>query len=158
MDKLTNFSAKALYATRLLLIPIYFTLSFALLAICVKFFQESIHMILHIFHTKESELVLTILSLIDMTLVGGLIVMVMLTGYANFIAKVDDCMPAWLQKLDAGALKQKVAASIVAISSIHLLQVFMNVEIIEDSKLLYYVVIHMTFVASAYIMSLNSKH
>ena len=70
------------------------------------------------------------LTLIDMTLVASLIVMVMLSGYENFVSKLDlegaEKSLAWLGKLDAGSLKIKVAASIVAISSIHLLKAFMN--------------------------------
>jgi uncharacterized protein (TIGR00645 family) len=60
---------------------------------------------------------------------------------------------AWLGKLDAGSLKLKVAASIVAISSIHLLRIFVNVEKIPDEKLYWYVVIHLTFVVSAFIVA-----
>ncbi|MGB1092559.1 MAG: YqhA family protein, partial [Oceanobacter sp.] len=59
---------------------------------------------------------------------------------------------SWLGKLDTGSLKNKVAASIVAISSIHLLKVFMNAAAIENDKLLWYVVIHLTFVVSAFAM------
>jgi uncharacterized protein (TIGR00645 family) len=98
-------------------------------------------------------MVLVILSLVDMSLVGGLIVMVMLSGYENFVSRIniEDGQEklSWLGKLDSGSLKQKVAASIVAISSIHLLQKFMNAEHIDNEKLMWYVLIHITFVLSA---------
>ena len=97
---------------------------------------------------------LVVLSLIDMALVGGLLVMVLFSGYENFVSRIDIDSGAeklaWLGKLDSGSLKQKVAASIVAISSIHLLRVFLNVEKIQDNdKIMWYVLIHLTFVVSA---------
>ena len=91
--------------------------------------------------------------MVDMALVGGLLVMVMFSGYENFVSSIDidenDEKLSWLGKLDSGSLKQKVAASIVAISSIHLLQKFVNAEHIEETKLMWYVIIHLTFVVSA---------
>jgi len=142
-----------LYTSRWLLAPLYLGLSFALLAIGIKFFQEVVHLLPHIFDITEANLVLTILSLIDLSLVGGLVIMVMLSGYENFVSSIeldeDDEKLAWLGKMDTGSLKQKVAASIIAISSIHLLQVFMNAEGIENGKIMWYVIMHLTFVVSA---------
>jgi uncharacterized protein (TIGR00645 family) len=106
-------------------------------------------------------MVLVILSLVDMSLVGGLIIMVMLSGYENFVSRIDIEEGAeklsWLGKLDSGSLKQKVAASIVAISSIHLLQKFMNAEHIANDKLMWYVILHITFVLSAIGMAWVDK-
>lgn len=159
------FAEKFLYASRWLLAPIYLGLSAGLLILGIKFFQEVFHVIPIIFVTKEADLVLIILSLIDLSLVGGLIVMVMLSGYENFVSSIDikegEEKLHWLGKMDAGSLKQKVAASIVAISSIHLLKIFMNAEAVDNDKLMWYVIIHMTFVISAigmaYVDRLN-KH
>ena len=156
---------KFLYASRWLLAPIYLGLSFGLLILGVKFFQEIIHVLPLIIETPETDIVLLILSLIDISLVGGLIVMVMLSGYENFVSTIDLDEGSeklnWLGKMDAGSLKQKVAASIVAISSIHLLKAFMNAQSIENDKLMWYVIIHLTFVVSAigmaYVDSIN-KH
>jgi uncharacterized protein (TIGR00645 family) len=150
-----------LYASRWLLAPLYLGLSFALLAIGIKFFQEVAHLLPHIFDITEANLVLTILSLIDLSLVGGLVIMVMLSGYENFVSAIeldeDDEKLAWLGKMDTGSLKQKVAASIIAISSIHLLQVFMNAEGIENGKIMWYVIMHLTFVVSAMGVALVDK-
>ncbi len=160
-----NVAEKFLYASRWLLAPIYLGLSFGLLLLGLKFFQEVFHALPLVFSTKEADLVLLILSLIDLSLVGGLIVMVMLSGYENFVSNIDLDSAGeklhWLGKMDAGSLKQKVAASIVAISSIHLLQKFMNAESIDNDKLMWFVIIHITFVLSAigmaYVDSIN-KH
>ena len=91
--------------------------------------------------------------------------MVMFSGYENFISRIDLDENAdklsWLGKLDAGSLKQKVAASIVAISSIHLLKVFMNLTSTDNDKIKWYVIMHLTFVLSAigmaYIDKMNAK-
>lgn len=144
---------RILYASRWILAPLYLGLSLALVLLSIKFFQEVLHFFPLILSTTESDLVLVILSLVDLSLVGGLIVMVMLSGYENFVSRIDiregDEKLSWLGKLDAGSLKQKVAASIVAISSIHLLQIFMNAEHVTNDKLMWYVIIHLTFVLSA---------
>ena len=114
-------------------------------------------MLPHVMELSESDLILTILSMIDMGLVGGLLVMVMFSGYENYVSSInikDDTEKlSWLGKLDTGSLKNKVAAAIVAISSIHLLRVFMGIQDIPNDKLLWYVVIHLTFVLSALVMA-----
>jgi len=163
MEKIAE---KILYSSRWILAPIYMGLSLALLMIAVKFFAEVIHIFPLLLEIKESDLILVVLSMIDLALVGGLLVMVMFSGYENFVSRIDidgDTEKLdWLGKLDVGSLKQKVAASIVAISSIHLLKVFMNAEQIENDKIMWYVIIHSTFVLSAIGMAvvdkMNVKH
>ena len=87
--------------------------------------------------------------------------MVMFSSYENFVSQIDikegQEKLNWLGKLDAGSLKNKVAASIVAISSIHLLKVFMNAENIDTDKMLWYVIVHLTFVISAFAMGYLDK-
>jgi len=145
-----------MYRARWILAPIYLGLSFALIALGVKFFQEVFHLMLHILTISEADLVLVTLSLIDMALVGGLLIMVMMSSYENFVSRLDIASGEeklnWLGTMDASSLKLKVAASIVAISSIHLLKIFMNAEQTDNDKLLWYTIIHMTFVASAVAM------
>ncbi|MCB1938577.1 MAG: TIGR00645 family protein [Rhodocyclaceae bacterium] len=152
---------RGMYASRWLLAPIYIGLSLALLALGLKFFQELAHLLPHTFELAEADLVLIILSLIDMALVGGLLVMVMFSSYENFVSQLDigddSEKLSWLGKMDASSLKNKVAASIVAISSIHLLKVFMNAANLENDKLLWYVIIHLTFVVSAFAMGILDK-
>ncbi|WP_235893069.1 TIGR00645 family protein [Pelomicrobium methylotrophicum] len=150
-----------LFATRWLLAPIYLGLSVALIALGIKFFEELLHTLPNVLAMAETDLILTVLALVDIALVGSLIVMVMLSGYENFISRIDVEAAheklGWMGKLDAGTLKVKVAASIVAISSIHLLRVFMNLQQIDNSKLLWYVVFHMTFVVSALLLGLIDR-
>ncbi|HDZ0819261.1 TPA: TIGR00645 family protein [Klebsiella pneumoniae] len=151
-----RFLENAMYASRWLLAPVYFGLSLGLIALTIKFFQEIFHILPLIFSVSESDMILTLLSLVDMTLVGGLLVMVMFSGYENFVSQLDinegKEKLSWLGKMDATSLKNKVAASIVAISSIHLLRVFMDAKNVPDNKLMWYVIIHLTFVLSAFVM------
>ncbi|MGE0114633.1 MAG: TIGR00645 family protein [Steroidobacteraceae bacterium] len=152
---------KLLFASRWILAPVYLGMSIALVALGLKFFEEAWHVIAHVFAMEEADLVLTLLAMIDLVLVGSLIVMVMFSGYENFVSRIDiegegDKL-GWLGKLDAGTLKLKVAASIVAISSIHLLRAFMNAQQIANDKLMWYVIIHLTFVISAVLMGVLDK-
>jgi len=152
---------KVLFASRWLLAPVYLGMSLALVALGVKFFQEIWHVLSTLGSIGESDLVLILLSMIDLVLVGSLIVMVMFSGYENFVSRIDtgdsEEKLGWLGKLDAGTLKLKVAASIVAISSIHLLQKFMDVEEISGQNLMWYVIIHLTFVVSAVMMGVLDR-
>jgi len=160
-----KFIETVIYRSRWLLAPIYFGLSVAILALGIKFFIELSHLFLDILTINEADMILIILSLVDLAMVGGLLLMVMISGYENFVSQLDipegEEKLSWLGKMDSSSLKAKIAASIVAISSIHLLKKFMAAEGIDNDKLMWYVVIHMTFVASAFAMGyldlLNAK-
>ncbi len=150
-----------MYAARWILAPIYIGLSVTLMFLTVKFFQELWHVMPDLLSMRESDLILLVLSLIDLALVGGLIVMVMLSGYENFVSQLDIDSDkeklGWIGKVDSGTLKSKVAASIVAISSIHLLKIFMNAQQTDNEKLMWYVILHLTFVVSAFGMGWLDK-
>lgn len=156
-----SFIERSMYSARWILAPVYLGLSLALLLLAIKFFEAIFHVFPTILSMSEADLVLVILSLVDMALVGGLLVMVMFSGYENFVSKMDLDPDAdklgWLGKMDASSLKNKVAASIVAISSIHLLQVFMAAKNIENDKIMWYIILHMTFVVSAFVMGYLDK-
>jgi uncharacterized protein (TIGR00645 family) len=181
---------QSLFASRWLLAPVYAGLALALIALAVTFFVEMVHVFQRVFtfNYPEADLVLSLLALVDMVLVGSLIIMVMFSGYENFVSKLDvegSEQLEWLGKLDANSLKLKVASSIVAISSIHLLKAFMGIggtttEKVtkvdpqgvttititesfkqlteqESDRLLWYVIIHLTFVISALLMGVLDK-
>jgi uncharacterized protein (TIGR00645 family) len=159
-SKLEHATEKLLFGSRWILAPIFLGLSLALVALGFKFFQQAWHIFSDLVEMKESVLVLTVLAMIDIVLVGSLIVMVMFSGYENFVSTIDakgsDTL-GWLGKMDSGTLKLKVAASIVAISSIHLLQVFMEAKSIDNMKIMWYVILHMTFVLSAVLLGVLDK-
>jgi len=151
---------RTMFASRWLLAPLYIGLALCLVALGLKFFQEAFHLLTHTLEMNEKDIVLRVLGLIDLGLVGSLIVMVMFSGYENFVSKIDADGTetlGWLGKLDAGTLKLKVAASIVAISSIHLLGVFMQAEKIDNTKIMWFVLLHLTFVVSALLLGVLDK-
>jgi len=159
--KISDSLERLMYASRLLLAPVYMGLSLALLALFIKFFQELYHFIPFILELDESQLVLKLLSLVDLTLVGSLIVIVMFSGYENFVSRLDIGEETekleWLGTHDYGSLKMKVASSIVAISSIHLLKIFMNIDTTNNDKVMWYALVHLTFVISALLMAYFDK-
>lgn len=151
-----NLIEKLIYRSRWVLAPIYLGLSLAVVALTIKFFQELIHLLMDVAVLSEADMILIVLSLVDISMVGGLLIMVMMSGYENFVSRLDvgedEEKLGWLGTMDSSSLKAKIAASIVAISSIHLLKKFMNVENVDSDNLKWYVIIHMTFVLSAFLM------
>lgn len=146
-----------IFASRWLLVPMYLGLALLLPVYAIKFFEEMWHIVKIVFRAEEADFVLGTLALIDMVLVANLIVMIVISGYETFVSRLDvgedEDKPSWLGKLDAGTLKIKVAASIIAISSIHLLKAFMNVQHFGNDKLMWLVIIHLTFVVSALLLA-----
>src|ERR1700733_10687337 len=132
---------RVLFASRWLLAPLYLGLAALLVVFAVHFVREIIHLFENILVAKETDAVLGALSMIDLVLIAGLVVMVMLSGYENFISRLDigatEKTISWLGKLDSGTLKLKVAATIVAISAIQLLKGFMEVETLSNDKLMW---------------------
>lgn len=160
-EKTEHILERIMYGSRWILAPVYVGMSLAVAALFIKFFQELYHFLPYVLEMNESDLVLKLLTLIDLTMVGSLIVIVMFSGYENFVSRLDIEEGTekldWLGTHDYGSLKTKVASSIVAISSIHLLKVFMNIQATANDKLLWYVVVHLTLVASALLLSVQDK-
>ncbi|WP_460448208.1 TIGR00645 family protein [Alsobacter sp. SYSU BS001988] len=150
-----------LFASRWLLAPFYVTLVFGLLVLLARTLREIWHFVLHIPSATESDVILGVLSLIDLTFTGSLIVIVIFSGYENFVSKIDEAAhkdwPDWMSKIDFTGLKLKLLSSIVAISAIQLLKAFMNVKNTSDRDLMWYVVIHMVFVISGVFLALTDK-
>src|SRR3954454_23928629 len=117
--------------------PFYFGL---VVSLAVKFCMVLFEFIMHAPGSKESDIILGVLSLIDISLTGNLILIVVFSGYENFVSKIDPGghpdWPDWMTKVNFGGLKQKLLASIVAISAIQVLKAFMNIDTVFDpSKL-----------------------
>jgi uncharacterized protein (TIGR00645 family) len=152
---------RLLFAMRWLLAPLYLGLGLLLVMFSIQFFRELVHLVQQAPSLLEVDLILMSLTMIDLTLVASLIVMVMLSGYENFVSKLDldgaERSLAWLGKLDSGSLKIKVAASIVAISSIHLLKAFMNHHSVPTEKFVVLIATHLTFVVSALLLAVMDR-
>ena len=152
---------RALFASRWLLAPFYVALVITLGVLLIKAFQELWHFIGHALTATESETILAVLALIDLTLTGSLILIVVFSGYENFVSKIQhsdhEDWPEWMSKIDFSGLKLKLLSSIVAISAIQVLKAFMNLKNISDRDLAWYVGIHLMFVLSGVFMALTDK-
>lgn len=150
-----------LFASRWLLAPFYIALVVALALLLAKTMQELWHFILSVGHQGEADVILAVLSLIDLTFTGSLIVIVIFSGYENFVSKIDESehkdWPEWMGKIDFSGLKLKLLSSIVAISAIQLLKAFMNIKNTSDRDLYWLVVVHVVFVGSGVILALTDK-
>jgi uncharacterized protein (TIGR00645 family) len=161
MPKLEKLIEGAIFNSRWLQVPLYLGLILVLLVLCVKFFMVLVKLMLGMGDLDEAKIVLMVLELVDVVMVANLIVMVVISGYENFVSRLDidgqGEKLSWFGKLDAGSLKIKLASSIVAISSIHLLKAFLDAAEISNDKLLMLVVIHMTFIVSALMLAYLDK-
>ena len=156
MKKLEHTIEAVILASRWLLVVFYLGLAFALLLYALSFGKKLIDFVDKLFILGETDTILKMLALIDAALVASLVVMVIISGYENFVSRFDNADGAeisWLGKVDAGSLKIKVASTIVAISSIHLLQVFLNAQQYTDGQLMWLTIIHLAFVVSALILA-----
>jgi uncharacterized protein (TIGR00645 family) len=111
---------------------------------------------------KSTETILGVLSLIDVVLVANLILIVVFSGYENFVSRIDTSShpnwPVWMTKIDFAGLKQKLLASIVAISAIHVLEAFLNIDSSFDAtRMTWLVAVHLVFVISALLLTLSDR-
>jgi len=150
---------RVILSSRWVLVVFYLGLAAALALYAASFVLKLAKVFMEAFRLDEAEMILAMLGLIDAALVASLVLMVMISSYENFVSRFDDTKVdlSWLGKLDAGSLKVKVASAIVAISSIHLLQVFLNVSEFEDGKIMWLTIMHMAFVGSAVALGLLDR-
>src|ERR1700744_1474813 len=151
-----------LFNSRWLMAPFYFGLVVSLAVLLLKFCMVLWEFILHAPGSKESDIILGVLSLIDISLTGNLILIVVFSGYENFVSKIDPGghpdWPDWMTKVDFGGLKKKLLASIVAVSPIQVLKAFMNLDSSFDAQRMGWLVgIHLLFVVSTLILALSDR-
>lgn len=155
MRMLENFIERLILSARWILVIFYVGLAAALAIYAVSFLYKLAKVAGQVFLLDEAQMILAMLGLIDAALVASLIVMVMISGYENFVSRFEGNQSdeiSWLGKLDAGSLKIKVASSIVAISSIHLLQIFLNTQQYTTAQLMWATLMHLAFVLSALLL------
>jgi uncharacterized protein (TIGR00645 family) len=152
---------RVLFASRWLMAPFYVGLVIGLFALMVVFLRDLVGFVIKVPTAKEADVILGVLTLIDLSLAGNLVIMVVFSGYENFVSKMDHVpdrdRPDWMGTIDFSALKLKLLASIVAISAIHLLKGFMNVAAMSDRELMWLLAIHVTFVTSGVLLALTDK-
>lgn len=143
---------QAIYSSRWLMAPIYLGLIAALALLIVIFFRELADAVPDILSMDESDAILLILTLVDISLAGNLVLIILFSGYENFVSKIGPAQhrdrPSWMGTVDFAGLKAKLIASIVAISAIHLLKIFMDLNAYTLEQLTWYTIIHISFVVS----------
>src|SRR5436305_8310677 len=159
MKSIERLIENVILASRWILVVFYLGLAAALAIYAVSFAKKLYEFLPLAFVIEEADTILAMLGLIDAALVASLVVMVMISGYENFVSRFDEHSGElqWLGKIDAGSLKVKVASTIVAISAIHLLQVFLNSAQYSATQLVLLTMIHMAFVFSALFLGLIDK-
>jgi uncharacterized protein (TIGR00645 family) len=141
--------------------PLYLGLIVAQGIYVWRFMQELWHLVTDVGHLTENEVMLLVLGLVDVVMIANLLIMVIIGGYETFVSRIrmrghpDE--PEWLSHVNANVLKVKLAMAIVGISSIHLLQSFINASKIDGDTLLWQTVIHLTFVVSAVALALIDR-
>jgi len=157
MKRVEHGLERLMFASRWLMAPFYVGLIVALALLLVKFAQELLHLAPHVLELTEAQVILGILSLIDLSLAGNLLLMVIFSGYENFVSKIDvgnhQDRPDWMGKVDFSGLKLKLIASIVAISGIHLLKSFMNIANVAKEDLMWLVIVHLAFIVSGVLLA-----
>jgi uncharacterized protein (TIGR00645 family) len=150
-----------LTASRWLLAQFFVGLALSVILLLIKFVQEFYHLATHALALTDAEAILGILSLVDLALTGALVMIVIFSGYENFVSKIDHTehrnWPEWMGSIDFTALKIKLLGSVVAISAIQLLKQFMAVKTVSDRDLIWYVVIHVVFVVSSVLLALSDR-
>jgi uncharacterized protein (TIGR00645 family) len=146
-----------LFASRWLMAPFYLGLVIALVALLVTFLHELVARLPQLLSLRETDVILWLLALIDLSLVGNLLMTVILAGYENFVSKMEaqdhPDWPSWIGKVDFGGMKLKLIASITAISAIHLLEIFMTPEKLDVTTLGWLLAIQLVIVASGLLLA-----
>ena len=160
----------SMFASRWFMAPVYVVLSISLAVIMLKVVQEFVHNIPIFYSMDFKSLLLFVLHIIDMALIGNLVLMILFAGYENFVSKISaaensEDKPSWMGKVDFSDLKLKLIASIVAISGINLLEIFMDIESVPDREVQWMIIVHLVFIISGvllavmdFIASKTSKH
>jgi uncharacterized protein (TIGR00645 family) len=151
-----------IFNSRWLMAPFYIGLVIALAVLLYKFGVHVVEFILQAQAAQESDIILGLLGLVDLTLTGSLVLIVIFSGYENFVSKLEagehPDWPEWMTKVDFSGLKQKLLASIVAISAIQVLKAFMNLDKYPDTtKLGWLVGIHVVFVLSTLVLAISDR-
>lgn len=155
----TNFE-KFIFASRWAQVPLYLGLILGTVLYSIKFCQELYHLVCEFLTVGEMKMMLTLLTLVDMVMVANLVVMVIIGGYYTFVSKIkidaSDRL-SWLDTVNAGILKVKLASSLIGVSAIHLLKTFIKIGELEDRVIIFQICIHMMFIISALALVIVEK-
>ncbi|HCN17521.1 MAG: TIGR00645 family protein [Psychrobacter sp.] len=165
LKNLERYLEKMIFNSRWILAPFYLGLVLGIILLFIKFVQKLWYMFADIIVASEASVIVDILVLVDISLVASLLLIIIFSGYEIFVSKIDtgthDDRPSWMGKVDFSGLKLKVIGAIVAISAIDLLKSFMDITSkmgeVDADKLMWKVIIHMTFVISGLLFAVMDK-
>ena len=150
-----------IFQSRWLLAPLYLGLVCSILVLLGKFVLEFIHIIRMLVKEDGGNVIVGVLSLVDIVMIANLLVLIIFAGYENFVSKIEtgnhEDRPEWMGHVTFSDLKIKLIGSIVAISGIELLKAFMNVKAIGDGELAWKIGLHLTFVVSGVLFAIMDK-
>ena len=158
MRRLEDTIEQGLFVSRWLMAPMYVGLSLSLVLLLWVFLGEIWYLVSDLADLTTNDVILGVLALIDLSLAANLVLIVVFSGYENFVSKFDvddhEDKPDWMGTVDFSGLKMKLIASIVAISGIHLLKIFMDVTKYQPQEIYLMLTIHMVFVLSGVLLAL----
>jgi uncharacterized protein (TIGR00645 family) len=161
MQRIERAIETLIFHSRWVLAPFYLGLIVCLVLLLVHFVRHLIEFVLHIHVAQEADVILGVLGLIDLTFTANLIIIVIFSGYENFVSRLDASdghKPEWMAKVDFGGLKQKLMTSIVAISAIQVLKAFMNIDKMANTTALAWLVgIHVVFLGSLMALAIVDR-
>lgn len=161
MKHVENGLEKLIFNSRWLLAPFYIGLVLALALLLVRFFKEFMHFVPLVFDADGGEVIIGVLSLIDVVMVANLLIIIVFAGYENFVSRINtgdhEDRPSWMGHVGFAELKMKLIGSIVAISGIELLKAFMHVGSMSSEQLGWKVGIHMAFVISGVLFAVMDR-
>ncbi|MBO1924708.1 TIGR00645 family protein [Thiomicrorhabdus sp. 6S3-12] len=161
MKRVETFFEGLLFASRWLMAPVYLGLVMAMIILLFKFGKELLDLALSLGSASSGNIIIGVLTLVDVALIMNLLIIIIFSGYENFVSKMDlenhEDRPEWMGHIGFSDLKIKVIASIVAISGIELLKAFMNVEEFSDKHLAWMIGLHVTFVVSGVMYALMDR-
>lgn len=160
-DKIKRIISRIIFTGRWLQLPLYLGLICILAAYVYRFMVELFELIMHINGFDDTHIMLGVLDLIDVVMIANLLIMVVMGGYETFVSHLElgehPDQPEWLDHLDAGAMKIKLALSLIGISSIHLLRTFIDPSKMSNDTVMWQVIIHVTLIISAMAMAWTNR-
>lgn len=153
--------SRIIFFSRWLQAPLYIGLIIAQCVYVYQFMEELYELVLGAHKLTETHIMLHVLGLIDVVMIANLLIMVIIGGYETFVTRMGigdhPDQPEWLDHVNSGTLKIKLATALIGISSIHLLKTFINAANVTETVMLWQVIIHMTFVVSAVILAWTDR-
>jgi len=161
MKKIELFVEKMIFASRWIQLPVYIVLIFTGLVYLFKFFSEFFNLISNVFTFDGNQILFTILTLIDISLVINLLIMVIIGGYTTFVSKIDfknhEDKPVWLDNIDAGVIKIKLTMSVIIIAAIDLLRSFVDINHQNPENLKWQIYIFLIFLLTLFVLVISEK-